>query len=301
MSPNPLSSATFDNSPEAFIARWKGQAASELATSQSFIINLCELLDVPRPHPSPEQDYMFERPVKFTYSDGTSSAGRVDCYRRGRFVAESKKQRAAVESERFSRTLKEAHAQAQNYARALPPSEGRPPFLLVIDIGTVIEVYSEFSRSGGSYIPFPDPRSHRIVLEDLLKPAVRERLRLVWTDPDKLDPALVSAEVTRRVSTLLAELAKSLEAAGHSHEIVAAYLTRTLFSMFAEDVELLPKGSFLSLLQTHRSAPEVLRNMLHALWADMDRGGFSSALARGVLRFNGKLFKGWEAPGYSLP
>ena len=71
-----------DNTPEAFIALWQGVSASELSTSQSFIINLCELLDVPRPHATPAQEYMFERPVTFSYADGTSSAGRVDCYRR---------------------------------------------------------------------------------------------------------------------------------------------------------------------------------------------------------------------------
>jgi hypothetical protein len=291
---------TPDNTPEAFIARWEGVTASELATSQSFIINLCELLDVPRPHATPAQDYMFERPVTFTYADGSSSAGRVDCYRRGSFVAESKKLKSAVGSERFSRTLREAHAQAQNYARALPASEGRPPFLLVIDVGTVIEVYAEFSRSGGTYIPFPDPRSHRIVLADLAKPEVRERLRLIWTDPDRLDPARISAQVTGIVSAQLAALANSLEQAGNSSERVAAYLTRCLFSMFAEDVELLPKEAFLGLLKTHRKDPATLKEVLHLLWRDMDSGGFSGTLAKKVLKFNGKLFKGANKPGYSL-
>ena len=289
-----------DNTPEAFIALWQGVTASELSTSQSFIINLCELLDVPRPHATPAQEYMFERPVTFSYADGTSSAGRVDCYRRGCFIAESKKLKASVGTERFSRNLIEAHAQAQNYARALPADEGRPPFLLVIDVGTVIEVYAEFSRSGGTYIPFPDPRSHRIALADLVKPEVRERLRLIWTDPDCLDPARISAKVTSIVSAQLAKLAKSLENAKHSAENVAAYLTRALFSMFAEDVELLPKGAFFGLLKAHRKAPATLQSMLQALWADMDRGGFSGALARNILKFNGKLFKGADTPGYSL-
>ena len=289
-----------DNTPEAFIALWQGVTASELSTSQSFIIGLCELLDVPRPHATPEQDYMFERPVTFTYADGTKSPGRADCYRRGNFVAESKKLKSSVGSERFSRTLLEAHAQAQNYARALPAEDGRPPFLLVIDVGTVIEVYAEFSRSGGTYIPFPDPRNHRIALADLAKPEVRARLRLIWTDPDRLDPARISAEVTGIVSAQLAKLAKSLEEAGHSAEHVAAYLTRALFSMFAEDVELLPKGAFLGLLQTHREAPATMQNMLQALWNDMDQGGFSGALAKNVLKFNGKLFKGADKVGYSL-
>ena len=288
-----------DSTPEAFVALWQGVTASELSTSQSFIIGLCELLGVPRPHATPAQDYMFERPVTFTYADGTSSAGRVDCYRRGNFIAESKKLKG-MGAERFSKTLLEAHGQAQNYARALPADEGRPPFLLVIDVATVIEVYAEFSRSGGTYIPFPDPRNHRIALTDLLKPEMRERLRLIWTDPDRLDPARISAEVTGIVSVQLAKLAKSLEDANHCAEHVAAYLTRALFSMFAEDVELLPKGSFLGLLQAHREAPATLQNMLQALWANMDKGGFSSALATNVLKFNGKLFKGANKAGYSL-
>jgi len=71
---------------------------------------------------------------------------------------------------------------------------------------------------------------------------------------------------------------------------VAAFLTRCLFSMFAEDVALLPERSFKDLLERHRESPATLQNMLCALWADMDRGGFSAALARDVLKFNGKLF-----------
>lgn len=70
--------------------------------------------------------------------------------------------------------------------------------------------------------------------------------------------------------------------------------------MFAEDVELLPKGAFLDLLQTHRDDPATLQQMLRILWTDMDRGGFSAALAKPVLHFNGKLFKGAGTDGYSL-
>ena len=73
----------------AFISRWQGVAASELSTAQSFVIELCDLLDVPRPHATAEQAYMFERPVTFRHGDGSTSAGRIDCYRRGAFVLES--------------------------------------------------------------------------------------------------------------------------------------------------------------------------------------------------------------------
>ncbi len=45
-----------DKHADAFIQQWQGVTASELATSQSFLIGLCELLDVPRPHPTSAQD-----------------------------------------------------------------------------------------------------------------------------------------------------------------------------------------------------------------------------------------------------
>ena len=79
----------------AFIARWRGVTATELSTSQSFVIQLCELLGVEPPHPTPEQSYMCERPITFPHGDGSTSAGRVDCYRRGHFVWESKKLKLA--------------------------------------------------------------------------------------------------------------------------------------------------------------------------------------------------------------
>jgi len=285
---------------EAFIASWQGVTASELATAQSFVLGLCELLDVPKPHPSPEQEYMFERPVVFSHGDGTNSAGRIDCYRRGHFVLEAKKLKAGTHTKGFDDGLLRARSQGEGYARALPAAEGRPPFVLVVDVGTVIEVYAEFSRSGGTYTPFPDPRSHRITLADLARPEIRERLLRIWTDPDSLNPARISAQVTREVSQRLALLARSLEQAGHPAQHVAAYLTRCLFSMFAEDVALLPQGAFLGLLQTHREDPAALQQMLRILWADMDQGGFSAALVKPVLKFNGKLFKGPNADGYSL-
>ena len=301
----------------AFITRWQGVTASELSTAQSFVIDLCALLGVDKPHPTPTQDYMFERPITFQHGDGSTSAGRIDCYKRDHFVLEAKKLQAASHTQSFGNGLLQARSQAENYARALPAQEGRPPFVLVVDVGTVIEVYAEFSRTGGTYTPFPDPRSHRIALADLAKPEVLERLRRIWTQPDSLNPARISAQVTREVAQLLARLAKSLESSlqaqseenrdlGHvskalkAPEIVASYLTRCLFSMFAEDVELLPAGSFQGLLQKYREQPAVLQKMLAILWADMDQGGFSAALAQDVLHFNGKLFKGAGADGYSL-
>ena len=295
---------------EIFIARWQRAGGSERANYQLFITGLCELLGVPAPGPSGPQSgdnaYVFERRVTFAHGDGQHSAGFIDCYRRGAFVLEAKKLKQARHTKGFDEALLRARAQAEAYARALPAAEGRPPFVVVVDVGQVIELYAEFTRSGATYTPFPDARSHRLPLERLREPAVRERLRLLWTDPLALDPARASAKVTREVAAKLAALARELEATGHDAESVAAFLTRCLFSMFAEDVGLLPKtaggdGAFLHLLRQHRDDPNTLRQMLRVLWTDMDHGGFSAALAAKVLRFNGKLFKGWGQDDYVLP
>ncbi|MGB2817998.1 MAG: type IIL restriction-modification enzyme MmeI, partial [Burkholderiaceae bacterium] len=67
------------------------------------------------------------------------------------------------------------------------------------------------------------------------------------------------------------------------------------FTMFAEDIGLLPKRAFADLLEKFRNEPDVLGRLLVELWTAMDRGDFSATLATTVLKFNGKLFKAPEA------
>ncbi|MDP3610814.1 MAG: class I SAM-dependent DNA methyltransferase, partial [Rubrivivax sp.] len=303
---------------EAFIHRWSKASGSERANCQLFVAELCALLDLPGPDPASEDTrdnaYVFERRVTFAHGDGSQSSGYIDCYRRGAFVLEAKKVKTGrsgeVLTKGFDDALMRARNQAEAYARALPAAEGRPPFVLVVDVGHVIELFAEFTRSGATYTPFPDVRSNRLRLADLRDDATLARLRLLWTDPMALDPARASAKVTREVAAKLATLARDLEDAGHAPQAVAAFLTRCLFCMFAEDVELLPKssdgrgamvGAFVGLLQRWQAEPDTLRQMLRVLWTDMDRGGFSAALAHPLLRFNGKLFKGSAADDFVLP
>lgn len=153
MTPSETRDIASDDAAETFIAKWNGVAASELSTSQSFLIDLCHLLGVDTPHPTPEQNYMFERPIVFAHGDGSTSPGRIDLYRRGAFVLESKKLKAAKHTKGFDEGLLRARTQAEQYARALPADEGRPPFVVVVDVGNRIELYAEFSRSGATYTP----------------------------------------------------------------------------------------------------------------------------------------------------
>ncbi|HZI20615.1 MAG TPA: DNA methyltransferase [Pyrinomonadaceae bacterium] len=309
---------------ERFVARWKNSAAAERANYQLFLGELCELLGVPRPEPAQADDernaYVFERAVTFHNGDGSTSTGRIDLYRRGCFVLEAKqgserasgagplsggapggaprraRRGAAVRGSRgWDVAMREARGQAEQYVRALPPEEGNPPFVVTTDVGYSIELYSDFSRSGKTYVPFPDSRSHRVLVEDLAREEVRERLRLVWEDPLALDPGRQSARVTREMAERLAALARSLEAAGHAPERVAHFLMRVIFTSFAEDMRLLPERGWTDLLESLGGSAGKFPAMVSSLWETMNAGGFSPILRETLPRFNGGLFESVEA------
>lgn len=165
---------------------------------------------------------------------------------------------------------------------------------MVVDVGYVIELYADFSGRGRNYTQFPNRTEFTIPLQSLADGAIRDRLRRVWTDPKSLDPAIRSAEVTRDVAERLGIVAARLEKE-HDPADVAHFLMRCLFTMFAEDVGLLPNKSFEMLLLELRDAPERFVPELEALWSTMDEGGYSPALKSAVKRFNGSLFKDCSA------
>jgi hypothetical protein len=108
-----------------------------------------------------------------------------------------------------------------------------------------------------------------------------------------LDPSRKTAKVTRAVTAKLAELAKSLEQSGYAADLVAHFLIRCLFTFFAEDVGLLPKNCFTSMLSDLRKngRTDAFPDMASSLWTTMKTGGFSPILLGKILRFNGSLFE----------
>ncbi|WP_018174293.1 DNA methyltransferase [Thioalkalivibrio sp. ALJ9] len=280
---------------EAFLDRWRDTGGSERANYQLFLTELCALLDLPQPDPASDDTadnaYVFERRVTIRNPDGSENRGYIDLYRRGCFVLEAKQTGKGLHTQGWDKAMLAAQNQADQYVRALPEDEGRPPFIVVTDVGRSLELYAEFSRSGGTYVPYPDPSRHRIRLEDLRDPEIQQRLHHLWLAPDQLDASKHAARVTREVSARLAELAKSLEQHGFDVERVAHFLKRCLFTMFSEDVELLPKGSFTALLERLQQNPEHFPDAMRSLWETMNTGGYEGQLMHKVQRFNGGLFQ----------
>ena len=313
-----------------FITRWRESGGSELANFQSFATELTALLRVEKPKPAKSDgqndDYRFERPVKFIHT-GRQRRGRIDLYRRGCFIMEGKQGSEGIANsddrelasltdqaapqvrqaghgrrgtQAFDEAMMKARSQADGYARAVSREDGWPPFLMVVDVGHVIELYADFSRQGQGYTPFPDGRGYRITLEALRSQETRELLAQIWTDPFALNPALKTAAVTRTIASHLAALGNSLQKDGHTGEAVARFLMRSLFTMFAEDVGLVEKGCFTRLLQELRGHPQDAEPALNGLFQDLDKGGYSNALRARVRKFNGGLFREADALPLSL-
>ncbi len=290
---------------DTFIARWReGEGGQERANYALFLSELCDILDVPRPDPAgathDNNDYVLERAVKLSQHDGSVTHGRIDLYKRGCFVLEAKQSRlkgafkevnlAAKQNDKWDVLMRNAHAQARQYAQSLPIDHGWPPFILVCDVGRVIEVYADFSGQGKNYAQFPDRQTYRITLDDLRKDEVRARLKAIWLDPMSLDPARITAKVTREIAERLAKVSMSLEN-HHKTEDVAMFLMRCLFTMFAEDIGLLPAKSFKTLLEECERKPELFQPQVEQLWEAMDKGEFAHAIKTKVKKFNGEFFK----------
>ena len=288
---------------QAFIERWRGAHGSERAQKDSFFNELCDALGVAKPKPN-DPAFCFEKPVT---THGAASRGRkkaddasgagmqlttkfIDFYKQGHFVIEAKQggergqsQGSAVRGTyEWSRVMEAAFIQALNYANHLP--EGRPPFLLTCDIGYCFEVWDSFSGNYGGY-----GARRRIMLEDLVKPEIFRLFHDLFMQPEAQDPTRVSAKITREVAGKLAVLAKSLEER-HPPEKVAKFLIRCIFTMFVEDIGMLPDHLFSrAISEIWLPNPKEFPAGAEALWEAMDKGerfGFVNKL----LRFNGSLF-----------
>jgi hypothetical protein len=263
-----------------------------------------------------QNDYVFERRVIALDVDGEDARNNyIDCYKRNCFVLEAKQSRkrhrvepapepdlfggtidhAAPKKRAWDRMMRQARAQAERYAKALPQEHGWPPFLVIVDVGHTIETYADFTGLGKAYLPFPDSRTHRIELEDLAQQEVRDRLRAIWQNPRSLDPATKRAEVTRDIAQRLARLAQTLEKR-YDPKSVALFLMRCLFTAFAGNVGLLPENAFLKVLKQAQANPKHLPAYLTPLWRSMAVGSQFEPMVHAPIRhFNGGLFKNADA------
>ena len=111
-----------DTAVGTFVGRWQQSAASERANYGLFLIELCEVLGLPRPEPAtgesgPRRVMCSSAQLHFHNPDGTTSTGFIDLYRHDAFVLETKQ---GCEAKREATLLEQAglrYAPAASWAR----------------------------------------------------------------------------------------------------------------------------------------------------------------------------------------
>lgn len=263
----------------ALAERWSIAEPAERANAQSYVIELCHALGVEPPRPA-GSGYEFEFPVKVVGRDGTESTNFVDLYKARHFALEAKDQDAGRSNDLL---LRKAFGQVRTYVGHLPAE--RPPYVMVLDVGRTLIVWDRWNGDYGGY-----NAGRRIDLTRLAdSPADADLLHDIWANPANRDPRSRAVAVTKDIAAKLAKLASDLEKQGYEQERVARFLMRLVFTMFAEDVELLPGEPFRRIIEEAALAnPEEFIPLVGELWQAMDKGG--RFLLKRVLHFNGHFF-----------
>lgn len=266
--------------PHAFIAKWgapggvpgPAYALNEEQGAQSHFLDLCELLQVPKPGSA--AGYLFEE--KSSIVGGKT--GYADVSLRGVFAWENKAP---------GKNLDTALKQLLSYSLAL----SNPPLLVVSD-RLRIRIHTQFTGHPS--------QTHDIGIEELDQPEQRALLRRVWTAPESFKPRQTNRDITEAAARSFATLAEGLRQRGAGDaNAVAHFLTQCLFCFFAEDVGLLPGRMFERLVTNPHIAPERLGKGLEQLFSAMQNGGLFGA--DDIPWFNGGLFQQLAIPTLTAP
>ena len=250
--------------PHAFIAKWRDATLKERSAAQEHFLDLCRLLDEPTPAEADPTGatYCFERGAR----KDTGGDGWADVWKRHCFAWEYKGQRANLDA---------AFAQLRQYALALE----NPPLLIVSDLRR-FRIRTNWTNSVS--------KTYEFDLDDLTDHAVRDRLKWAFSDPERLRPGETRRGLTERAAAAFAAVAQTLRARGHDPPVVAHFVNRLVFCMFADDVGLLPDHMFTRMLQQARRTPAQFTELAGELFHVMAAGGRVGFEA--VAWFNGGLF-----------
>ena len=201
---------------DEFVAKWRSVSAGETQAAQSHFIDLCAVLGVENPiEADPEGiTYAFEKGVK--RPDG--SMGQADVRKQNCFGWEYKGK---------NKDLAAAYEQLRGYQEGL----GNPPILVVCDMNR-FEIHTTFD--------YTEPRVIRFDLTDLSKSPTHylNILRDVFQNPDGLHPNNDPRYITETAAEKFGEVARALRDLDHDPAVVARFLNRIIFCMFAESIGL---------------------------------------------------------------
>lgn len=250
--------------PQEFLTKWEHVELKERTASQSHFNDLCRLLEIKDPIAADPKGEWFTFEKGATKTSG--GEGWADVWRKGCFAWEYKGKRA---------NLDKAFDQLLRYSIALES----PPLLIVSDMER-IRIHTNWTNTV--------QQVHEIALHDLADAGKRDLLKACFTDPERLRPTKTRQMMTEEAAKEFAALAQRLRDRGHDAHVVAHFVIRLVFCMFAEDVDLLPNKMFQRLLEASQANPDHFTDHAQTLFKAMKTGGMVGF--EKVEWFNGGLF-----------
>lgn len=251
---------------EQFIEKWRKVELTESSASREHFLDLCDLLEVDPPAKADPTGKRFTFEKSVTKPDGRR--GRADVWKQGCFAWEYKGAKSS---------LIKAYSQLKEYADALE----NPPLLIVSDMKE-IRIHTNFTNAVA--------QTHVIQLPDLRSPEKVRLLQWAFTNPENLRPTKTREGVTADAARAFAIIAQNLRARKYDPRRVAHFLNKLVFSMFVEDIGLLPDRLFAEIVeesvkQPHEYFAGTLGELFAAMRADKKRFGKTP-----IPWFNGGLF-----------
>ncbi|MCH7471568.1 class I SAM-dependent DNA methyltransferase [bacterium] len=259
-----------------FIAKWQGVAQKERSVAQSHFLDLCELLDQPKPTDvDPEGTwYCFE----YGATKGSGGEGWADVFKKSYFGWEYKGKH---------KDLGTAYRQLQDYRVSLL----NPPLLIVCDLER-FRIHTNFVNSPEGRYEFD---LSTLAGKSNVKPEYTnfEILRFAFTEPDILRVGVDPLKVTQQAAENLCEIADRMSKRVGRME-AAHFVMKLIFCLFAEDIKPLPGKLLSEILKKDPAQPgspwhnRHIANLIHK----MDTGGEFGLET--IPEFNGGLFDGSE-------
>ncbi|KXK51917.1 MAG: hypothetical protein UZ07_CHB004003242 [Chlorobi bacterium OLB7] len=250
--------------PQEFVHKWKKSTLTERSASQPHFIDICQMIG----HPTPADVDAHGESFTFEKGIGKQIGGKgfADVWKRGFFGWEYKGKHKDLDA---------AYNQLLNYREALQ----NPPLLVVSDMNRIV-IHTNFTNTVKRVIELgPD---------DLLTPDGMRTLRRIFEEPESFKAEQTTEAVTAEAAKQFAVLSDMLRKAGSDPHTAAHFLIRLLFSLFAEDVGLLPNETLKRSIEATKRNPEEFARLLGQLFGIMATGGFFGL--EKIPHFNGALF-----------
>ena len=258
-----------------FVDKWRNAALRERANAQTHFNDLCAVLGVATPveeDPSGER-YTFEKRVELP----GGGSGDADVWKRGHFGWEYKS---------GGKSLSDAYQQLLGYREGLE----NPPLLVVCDMNR-FQIHTNFTNT--------EPREIEFTLKDLGENPTHyvRLLRDLFRDPNALHPTNDPRYITETAAAKFGEVAEALrERDGHDASLVARFLNRLIFCLFAESIGMFrwPRGKVIhpisEAIDALRDRPDDTEDVIAQLFRAMANRSVFNFGFYPIRWFNGGLF-----------